>query len=131
MGVTGSQGSTGPTGPSGPTSDIRLKENIETLSDVITKLEKVRGVSYNFIDEKYGIGNQVGVIAQEIQQVFPELIVEIGDGYLGVDYPHLAGVLVQAIKEQQEIINGLKSQIDKQQIQIDDILKKLNEWQKI
>ena len=74
--------------------------------------------------------NQVGVIAQEVQQVFPELIVEIGGGYLGVDYPHLTGVLLQAIKEQQEIINDMKSQMDNQQIQIDDILKKLdNQWQ--
>jgi hypothetical protein len=83
-------------------------------------------VSYNFIDEKYGVGKQIGVIAQEIQQVFPELIVEIGDGYLGVDYPHLTGVLIQAIKEQQNTINNLKSQIDKQQYQIDEIIKKIN-----
>jgi hypothetical protein len=126
VGVTGTRGPIGSTGPTGPApSDIRLKENIETLSDVTTKLEKIRGVSYNFIDESYGVGKQIGVIAQEILEVFPELIVEIGGGYLGVDYPHLTGVLIQAIKEQQETITDLKSQIDKQQHQIDDIIKKI------
>ena len=54
------------------------------------------------------------------------MIVEIGNGYLGVDYPHLTGVLIQAIKEQQEVITDLNSQIENQQIQIDEILKKIN-----
>ena len=134
--------------PSGMGEDAELGQRMRLNNVPVIQYEPVYGVhlwhqrnvrdsmrmvqeSIAYIDKKYGIGNQIGVIAQEIQQVFPELIVEIGDGYLGVDYPHLTGVLVQAIKEQQETINGLKSQIDKQQIQIDDILKKLKEWQKI
>jgi hypothetical protein len=102
-----------------------LKENVVTLTGVISKLEQVRGVSYNFINEKYGVGSQVGVIAQEIQQVFPELVIQIEDGYLGVDYPHLTGVLVQAIKEQQVMINELNGKIESQQAQINEIISKL------
>ena len=122
--LIGSTGSIGSQGVRGSSSDIRLKSNIETLLNVLPKLDQIRGVSYKFIDEKYGIGNQVGVIAQEIQQVYPELVFNISDEYLGVDYPHLTGVLLQAIKEQQEQIKELNFKIYSQQEQIDEIIKK-------
>ena len=106
-------------------SKATKKLGVETLTDVVSKLEHIRGVSYTFIDEKYGSGPQVGVIAQELQQVFPELVVQMENGYLGVDYLHLSGVLVQAIKEQQKEIEDLKTQMQNQQHQINEIIKKL------
>jgi len=93
-------------------SDIRLKTKVETLTDVLTKLEQLRGVTYEFKDQvKYAKGPQVGVIAQELQKVFPELVILGSDGYLSVNYTQLTGVLVQAIKEQQAEINTLKDQM--------------------
>ena len=53
----------------------------------------------------------MGVIAQELQKVFPELVILGSDGYLSVNYTQLTGVLVQAIKEQQAEINTLKDQM--------------------
>jgi len=109
-------------------SDIRLKTHIETLSDVLEKIDKLRGVRYEFIDQKkYATGPQIGVIAQELQKVFPELVKKGTNGYLAVNYSQLTGVLIQAIKEQQQEINTLKQTQARQQQQIETILKTLQE----
>jgi len=95
-------------------SDIRLKTKIETLTNVLAKLEQLRGVSYEYTDQqKYAKGPQVGVIAQELQKVFPELVKTDDKGYLSVNYTQLTGVLIQAIKEQQSEIELLKTQMEK------------------
>lgn len=95
------------------TSDERLKTNIQTLTGVLAKLEKMRGVSYVFKDQvKYAHGPQVGVIAQELQKVFPELVVTDAKGNLSVNYTQLTAVLLQAVKEQQVEINELKAQME-------------------
>lgn len=88
--------------PSG--SDIRLKSNIAPLTDVLDKLDKIRGISFewNELDPfgRSGGKREIGLIAQEVENVFPELITTWGDkSYLGIDYERLTGVLVEAIKE--------------------------------
>ena len=89
-------------------SDERLKSNIKTLDG--TKVYKMRGVSFDRIDTgKAGSG----VIAQEIQEVAPELIKKSNDGTLGVAYGNLTGYLIEAIKEQQKQIDSLQEQIKK------------------
>ena len=110
-------------------SDERLKTNIETLSGVLDKINQIRGVSFVFKDQtKYATGSQIGVIAQEIQKVFPELVHLGADGFYGVDYPHLTAVLLQAVKEQQTQMGSLQEKVQKQesrlselQIQIDEL----------
>ena len=95
-------------------SDERLKANIETLTNVLAKIEQIRGVSYVFKNQqKYAQGPQVGVIAQELKKVFPELVAEGADGYLAVNYTMLTAVVLQAVKEQQKEINLLKTQMTK------------------
>jgi len=101
-------------------SDIRLKTKVETLTNVLSKLEQMRGVSYEFINQtKYAKGPQVGVIAQELQKVFPELVMTGSDGFLSVNYTQLTAVLIQAVKEQQTEINELKEQMKR-------VMEKLN-----
>lgn len=115
-------------------SDKRLKMNIVTLTNVLQKLDRIRGVHFEYIDKnKYSGGPKIGVIAQELQKVYPDLVMQGSDGFLKVDYMQLSGVLLQAIKEQQVLIkqqqqeiNGLKARLNKQQKQINYILKKLN-----
>lgn len=102
------------TGTLSSPSDARLKKNVATLTDVLKKIESLRGVSYQYIDQqKYASGPQVGVIAQELQTVFPELVKKDSKGYLSVNYSQLTGVLIQAIKEQQQEIDLLKEQMEK------------------
>ncbi|MCP4551862.1 MAG: tail fiber domain-containing protein, partial [Bacteroidetes bacterium] len=107
-------------------SDARLKENVATLTDVLTKINQLRGVSFVFIDQdKYASGPQVGVIAQELQAVFPELVVERSNGYLAVNYSQLSAVVLQAVIEQQEEINALKGKVDTLEIQMLEVRGKL------
>ena len=115
-------------------SDLRLKTKIETLGNVLQSLEKMRGVRFEYKDQKkYAKGPKIGVIAQELKKYYPEMVTIGADGFYKVDYSQLTGVLIQAVKEQQlkmklqqqEIVE-LQMRLDKQQQQIDSILKKLD-----
>ena len=88
-------------------SDERLKENIEDLDGALDKVNKLRGVKFDWKElneeERSSIhsheGQDIGVIAQEVQEVYPELVHEREHGYLTVDYVKLTAVLIQAVKE--------------------------------
>ena len=84
-------------------SDERLKENIETIEGALDKVSQMRGVTYKYKSELNDCQRGTGVIAQEIQQVMPE-VVEEGE-YLSVAYGNLVGVLIEAVKE-------LKAELD-------------------
>ena len=84
-------------------SDSRLKKNIVDLDGALDKLDLIRGVYHEWIDETQG-GRQIGVIAQEIQAVYPELVMEGGNGFLSVNYPKLTAVLLQSVKELKALI---------------------------
>ena len=86
-------------------SDLRLKENVNTLENVLSSLDNIRGVSYNFIGNEE---NNIGVIAQEVQTVYPELV--HGKDSLGVNYNGLIGVLIQAVKELKDEVEELKNE---------------------
>ena len=89
-------------------SDKTLKKDVITLENSLDKVLNLRGVSFTKIDSnKKGIG----VIAQEVQEVLPEVVVENSDGILSVAYGNIVGVLIEAIKEQQKQIDELKSKI--------------------
>jgi hypothetical protein len=90
-------------------SDIRLKTNIETISDALNKVLNLRGVIYDRIDSGE---RQIGVIAQEVESVVPELVHE-NDGTKSVAYSNMVAVLIEAIKEQQVQINELRDEIKK------------------
>jgi hypothetical protein len=89
-------------------SDVRVKENIEDLEGSLDKVTQLRGVSYNHIDAEE---RSIGVIAQEIQEVLPEVVREGQDGMLSVAYGNITAVLIEAIKEQQDIISQLEERI--------------------
>jgi hypothetical protein len=89
-------------------SDIRLKADINTIDDALNKVLSLRGVYYTRIDLE-DKSRKIGVIAQEIQKIIPEVINESSDGTLGVAYGNIVGVLIEAIKEQQQQINELKN----------------------
>ena len=92
-------------------SDIRVKENILTIDNALEKTLALRGVYYNRTD-KEDKSQKIGVIAQEVQQVLPQLVQEQFDGMLGVSYGNMAGLFIEAIKEQQIQIESQKSEID-------------------
>ena len=91
-------------------SDERLKENVQTIEGALDKVAQMRGVTYNYAVSYMTYNNGgTGVIAQEIQQVMPE-VVEEGE-YLSVAYGNLVGVLIAAVKELKEKVDKCKYNI--------------------
>ena len=86
-------------------SDERFKTNVKPLSTVLEKLDKIRGVSFEGSETHKALGipagrREIGVIAQELETVFPELVVARGPNqYRAVDYGRLAVVVLEAVKE--------------------------------
>ena len=103
------------------TSDERLKENIVTIANPIEKIKQVKGVEFTWKPgfEKihmYGTGSDIGVIAQDVQKVLPQIVSEnIFNKYLGVQYDKLTPLLVESIKELSKKIEELENKLkDKQ-----------------
>lgn len=90
-------------------SDKSVKENIRPIENVIERIQNSRGVVYDRIDS--GEKDNIGFIAQELEEQFPELIVENPDGTKAVKYQNAVAILFEAIKEQQKQINELRNGI--------------------
>lgn len=100
-------------------SDARYKTNIKPIERALDKVLQLRGVSYGFDREKYPemnfqSGNTLGFVAQELKEVLPELVNTDANGYHSVNYDAVIPVLVEAIKEQQEQIETLKTLLSQQ-----------------
>jgi len=91
-------------------SDARVKEDVRTVENALDKVTKLRGVTYIKKDED-NKKRKMGVIAQEVLEVLPEVVHEDNDGYYGVSYGNIVGVLIEAIKEQQKQIDELKQEL--------------------
>ena len=146
MTVNGTITHSGLVGP----SDIRLKKDVQQLDGALDKVLQLRGVSFYWKNKEemavakgkdvnnmsYGFDSekQIGVIAQEIEEVLPELVVTDKDGFKAVKYENLTPLLIEAIKDQQTIIDGQNKKIEdleavnnKLQSQIDEILRRLDQ----
>ena len=96
-------------------SDIRLKTNVATLTNALNKVESLRGVSFEWNNNSPLVKNelQLGLIAQEVQEVLPEVVSPSVEGYLGVAYGSIVPVLVEAIKELSNKVKYLESKLEK------------------
>ena len=99
-------------------SDVRLKSNIVSLGSTLSKLLQIDGKSYEMKGKQ-----KIGVLAQEIQEVFPELVSEDDNEMLAVNYQGLVPVLINALKEQDEIIKSQEQRLSK----VENLLAKLND----
>lgn len=98
-------------------SDARFKTNIITISNALSGICNLRGVTYDWDNSNnktlnFPKGKQIGVIAQEVEKVFPELVSTDEDGYKSVAYEKLSAILVEAMKEQQKLIDEQKRTIE-------------------
>jgi hypothetical protein len=96
------------------TSDKRHKNTIQTISNAVLKVKQLNGVTWEWNDDVNEVTKstpKTGLIAQEVQQVLPQVVIERADGFLALDYSKMVGLLVEAIKEQQIQIDQLKAQI--------------------
>jgi hypothetical protein len=104
------------TGAIGACSDERFKTDVHNLTNSLERVTQLRGVSYRwkqdeFEDREFDGEQHVGFIAQELEPLFPELVMTDDEGYKSVDYGRLTPVLVEALKEQQKQIDELKAMV--------------------
>ena len=90
------------------TSDEKLKNNIEIIGDAVSKVSKLKGVTF---DWKSNGKKSMGVIAQDVEKVFPEIVETNDSGMKTVMYDGLIGALIESVKEQQKQIDELKREI--------------------
>lgn len=102
-------------------SDSRVKDNVEVIQDPLEKLKAIRGVSFTRKDYTDKSKKYMGVIAQELLPVLPEVVTEDSDGMYSVSYGNMAGVFIEAIKEQQSQIEAQQSEI----AELKDLVKQL------
>ncbi len=88
-------------------SDEKLKTDVKGKPYGLNDITKINSYSYKYKDDKTAM-RKIGVMAQEVRKVFPELVFEGGDGTLGVDYLSFVPILIEALKEQQQRINALE-----------------------
>jgi hypothetical protein len=93
-------------------SDIRVKDNVESIEGAIGKLNQIRGVTYTRTDLDDKQRRFAGVIAQEIEQVLPEAVFDNGR-VKAVDYNATIALLIEAVKEQQKRIDKLETLLNK------------------
>ena len=94
-------------------SDIELKNNIKPIQNPIEKINQISGNSFVWNEEKQNIykGKDYGVIAQEIEEILPELVQTRQDGYKAVKYDKLVSLLIEGIKHLSNEVNELKGKI--------------------
>jgi Chaperone of endosialidase len=98
------------------TSDRNFKENITPIPNALEKISKISGNTYDWKADMKDIhgfeGNDVGVIAQEIEEVLPQLVTTRETGYKAVKYDKLVALLIEGIKEQQTQIHSLTLEVE-------------------
>lgn len=102
------------------TSDKNLKDNVKNITSPLDKVSKINGVTFDWNDKQdVYTGSDVGVIAQEIEEVLPSIVTTRENGYKAVNYEKIVPLLIEAIKE-------LKTQNDNLKLDIENIQSKLN-----
>ena len=114
----------------------RFKKNIVPISNALSKISQIDGVYFEWNDNMLKVKNneepeikrdtskQIGFIAQDIEEIFPEMVSTDGSGYKSVDYSKMSAVLLEAVKEQQ-------SHMENQQKQIDYLMQKIENLNKL
>ena len=96
-------------------SDMRLKNNLQVIEGALDKIDGIAGYEFDWNDKSPNWarqrGHDVGVVAQEVQKIHPEIVEERKNGYLGVDYKRLVPLLIQGIKELKQEVEELKKKV--------------------
>ena len=97
-------------------SDLRLKTDISDIYNALDSILALHGIRFNWNTQdfpamSFNDNPQIGFIAQEVEQIYPELVMIAPNGYKVIDYARLTPILVEAIKEQQTMIDSLQQRI--------------------
>lgn len=99
-------------------SDIAFKQNVNSLENVLPALLNIRCITYDyktqeFTHKNFPEGHQVGVIAQDVANHFPELVKADSEGKLHVNYSQLSTVAIQAVKELSDVLSKTNERLDR------------------
>jgi FtsZ-binding cell division protein ZapB len=116
-------------------SDLRFKKNITPFGNVLNNFSKLRPVNYywradEFADQRFGSKQSFGLIAQEVEDAFPELVATDEKGYKVVNYSKLPLYTIQAVNELKMENDALKTQVADQQKQISALTSRIEEQRK-
>ncbi len=115
---------------------LDIKRILNELTGSLNNVLNLKGVSYDwrkdeFPSENFSDGKQIGLIAQEVEKVLPELVHTNEDGYKSVEYFQLTAVLIEAVKEQQKLICELQKQNSEALSQNSDLEKRLSDLESL
>ncbi len=107
-------------------SDANLKTNVNDIDDALTKIMQLNGISFEWDteqnpDRNLSDGTHLGLIAQEVQPIFPEVVSTDINGYLYIDYSSLVAVLIESVKDLKYINDSLAQRLNDVEIRIDNI----------
>jgi hypothetical protein len=110
-------------------SDIRWKKNISELDNILQIILQLKGVNYEwrrdeFPERKFDSGTQIGLIAQEVEKIYPQLVRTDDNGYKAVSYEKLSVVLLEGMKEQQGIIEQQQQQINRMEKLVQELMER-------
>jgi hypothetical protein len=99
-------------------SDRRWKKDVTTINDALDMACRLRGVQFNwrqdeFAEMNFPEGRHLGVIAQEVEEVVPEVVHTSADGYKSVEYANLVAILIEAVKKLRADNDTLRDRIEK------------------
>ena len=125
QGPNGPQGVQGNQGPTGPPSDRRLKDNIKKIENPLATIKKIDGVSFLWDDQhpkikdnktiaqiEYFSGSTLGFIAQDMEEVLPEVVFTDDDGYKSIEYTYMVSLGVGGVQENQKKIESILERIN-------------------
>jgi len=96
-----------------PVSDMRRKKNIEPMNSVLGKVMLLRPKTYHFLqNDPQQVNKTTGFLAQDVQDVFPQIVIKDKDGTMGLAYRNFAVIAIKAIQEQQVMIEELQKEIE-------------------
>lgn len=109
-------------------SDLRFKKNIISFGSVLSNFSKLRPVNYfwradEFAEQKFGTKQSFGLIAQEVETLFPDLVSTDAKGFKAINYSKLPLLTIQAVKELKTENDSLREQLQNQQKQLDELKK--------
>ncbi len=109
-------------------SDMAFKENVNVVTNILPSLVKLSCITFDYKTDEFAENNfsnkrQMGIIAQEVQKEFPELVQADKSGKLFVNYSQLSTVALQGVKELAEIIADSQKRIEKLEMEIKKISK--------
>lgn len=108
------------------TSDARLKTGVEPLESALDGLRSIEPVRYRFQEGTgHPTSDQIGLLAQDVGEVFPELVSRDGEGYLALDYPKLTAVLLKGLQEQQATIEQQRAALREQQEELGQVRERI------